>query len=113
MHEKYVVIGTLNDSQRDRLHAANAMASDASEAMQAAIEATMRSHAKMVREHKKAVDAIWDELKDQLGMEAIKKGRYAFEIRPDGAVNIVDIEATHKLNCPVHGAQAEGQGKGN
>lgn len=111
----YVVVGTLSDDLQARVKEAENIKTNAQATMGMAVEAAMSAAVVKLEESRKLMSAIWDDIYIELGIPEGQRdhGRFGLNVLPDGTVRVVDVEATHKLNCPVHEVQADGEGKGN
>lgn len=109
----YVIIGKLNADHLARYNRASEVKVIAQEAAQMLVNSAMKAMTESLSHHRALVHDLWTDVCNAHGLPQERNGRYGLDPQPDGSVNIIDVEATNKLSCPVHGPQAEGQGKGN
>lgn len=104
-----VVVGKLNAEHAERFKRAKEIQRDIKDSMQLAVEAAMKSAAVSLAEYHILMDALWKDVCATHGVPHDGSGRFGLDPQPDGSVDLIDVEATHKLNCPVHGPKVEGK----
>lgn len=104
-----VVIGKLDAEQLARYNRAAEVKAIAQEAAQMLVNSAMKAMTESLSHHRALVHELWTDVLNAHGLSQDRNGRYGLDPQPDGSVNIIDLETTHKLNCPVHGPQAEGK----
>lgn len=106
---KPVVIGKLGADHLARYNRAANIKAVAQEAAKILMNYATTKLTASLSEHRALVHDLWTDVLKAHGLSQDRNGRYGLDPQSDGSVNIIDLDATHKLNCPLHGPQAEGK----
>lgn len=104
-----VIVGKLSDEHAARLRLAKKVRANAEEASKIIIKQMIEGLAHNMAEYHTLMDELWTDVCRAHGLTQERNGRYGLDPKPDGTVDIVDVEATHALNCPSHGPQCDGK----